>query len=52
MTLNRVLLVLAVVCLVVAFIVTAGFGGVHSDVQARDEWLIGGLALFAASFLP
>lgn len=50
MTLNRVLLVAAVVCLTVALIVTVGWVSVEGD--DRDGWLVGGLALFAASFLP
>lgn len=50
MTLNRILLIAAVVCLSVAFIITVGW--VDAEGNARDGWLIGGFVLFAGSFLP
>lgn len=50
MTLNRALLIAAVVCLVVAWIITVGW--VDAEGSARDGWLVGGLALFAGSFVP
>lgn len=48
-TIARLVLLVAVFCLGVAFIITAGWVDAAGD--ARDAWLIGGLALFAGSFL-
>lgn len=50
MTLNRALLIACVICLAVAFIITVGW--VDADGDARDGWLVGGLGLGFASFLP
>lgn len=50
MTINRALLIAAVVAFVVAFIITVGW--VDAEGDARDGWLVGGFVLFAGSFLP
>lgn len=50
MTLNRALLIAAVIVLAVAFIITVGW--VDAAGNARDGWMIGGLLAFVASFLP
>jgi hypothetical protein len=49
-TINKLLVVLALVALVVAWIITVGW--VDAAGNARDGWLTGGLALFVASFIP
>lgn len=48
-TIARLVQLAAVFCLGVAFIITAGW--VDAEGNARDCWLVGGLALFAGSFL-
>jgi hypothetical protein len=48
MTLNRVLLVVAVVLFVVAWLLSAG----AIDGSNPSTWGYAGLALFAASFVP
>ena len=50
MSLNRALLIAAVICLAVAFIITVGW--VDAEGNARDAWAIGGLTLWAGSGLP
>lgn len=50
MTLNKLLLIAAVICLAIAFVITAGW--VNAEGDARDAWLIGGIGLGFGSFLP
>lgn len=49
LNLNRILMVAALICLVVAWIITVGWVSAAGD--ARDGWLVGGLALFVAAHL-
>lgn len=49
-TLNKIILLVAVICLAVAFIITAGWVDGHGN--DRDVWFTLGVLLGFASFLP
>ena len=50
LTLNKILLIVAVLCLAIAWLLTVG--GLEAEGNARDAWLVGGLTLGFASFIP
>lgn len=50
LNLNKILLIAAVLCLLVAWLLTVGW--LDATGNARDGWLVGGLALGFGSFLP